>query len=85
MTIGRRPDCDVLLTFPSISSVHCRLVLEDDGGLSVEDTSRNGTFVNDVMLGKGGKKRLGDGDLVQVPWSEGGQGWWCCFWCDRFG
>ncbi|KAJ3044094.1 Checkpoint kinase 2 [Rhizophlyctis rosea] len=82
MTIGRRPDCDVLLTFPSISSIHCRLVLEDDGSLTVEDTSRNGTYVNDELLGKDKKRRLSDGDLVQLPCGEAMSGKLLAFKCE---
>ena len=45
-TIGRAPDCDIVVNNPAVSSHHCRLSLSDSG-LRIEDLkSANGTYVN---------------------------------------
>jgi pSer/pThr/pTyr-binding forkhead associated (FHA) protein len=44
-TIGRE-GCDILLDSPYVSAHHARLMLDEDGGLSIADAqSRNGTFL----------------------------------------
>jgi pSer/pThr/pTyr-binding forkhead associated (FHA) protein len=66
VTIGRRPDNDVALTWDAeVSRVHAQLeriggewVVVDDG------LSRNGTFVNGEQTTT--RRRLGDGDRVVV-------------------
>ncbi|WP_437191166.1 FHA domain-containing protein [Planctomicrobium sp. SH527] len=46
LLIGRRSNCDIVLTFPNISSQHCELELVD-GYWQVRDMgSRNGVLVN---------------------------------------
>lgn len=46
VTIGSRPDCDLVVNFPSVSGHHCRLT-RDENGLLLEDlNSTNGTYVN---------------------------------------
>lgn len=45
-TVGRAPDCDIVVNNPAVSSHHCRLTLAGQG-LSLEDLkSANGTYVN---------------------------------------
>ncbi|KAJ2160409.1 hypothetical protein GGF46_002299 [Coemansia sp. RSA 552] len=56
-TIGRFDDCDVVLDRNYISSRHCRLYMEMDAdperpSLYILDTSTNGTFVNDCIIGR---------------------------------
>ena len=48
LILGRSPDCNVCLRFPSISSRHCKLTFEE-GYWIVEDlNSTNGTWVDGV-------------------------------------
>ena len=49
--VGRNPGCDVVLEDPKVSSRHC-IILREGGEVYLEDTSRNGVFVNGVKVGK---------------------------------
>ncbi|MEM7810800.1 MAG: FHA domain-containing protein [Planctomycetota bacterium] len=50
LLVGRRPDCDVALTFPNVSSRHCELAFED-GYWRVRDLgSSNGTKVDEERV-----------------------------------
>jgi pSer/pThr/pTyr-binding forkhead associated (FHA) protein len=64
VTIGRSPDCDVVLNDTYLSSRHAR-VANDGGDLSIEDLgSTNGTYVNQELIK--GRVQLDRGDIVQV-------------------
>jgi pSer/pThr/pTyr-binding forkhead associated (FHA) protein len=67
--IGRSPDSDFLLTHPTISTLHCELVLSDSGVVLRDLESTNGTFVNGerihhITLQPGQELRLGDVELL---------------------
>lgn len=64
LTVGRLPDCDLVLDHPSVSKRHAVLVWDDEmGQCLVKDLgSRNGTYVNDEKLT--GDATLRDGDVV---------------------
>lgn len=67
--VGRHPDNDFSIDHDTISSVHCELVLRDDGVILRDLESTNGTFVNDapvreVRLSPGQIVRLGDVELL---------------------
>jgi len=67
--VGRHPDNDFAIEHPTISSVHCELVLQDTGVLLRDLESTNGTFVNDeqvreMQLAPGQIVRLGDVELL---------------------
>jgi pSer/pThr/pTyr-binding forkhead associated (FHA) protein len=67
--VGRHPDNDFSIEHDTISSVHCEIVLRDDGVILRDLESTNGTFVNDepvreVQLSPGQVVRLGDVELL---------------------
>src|SRR5688572_7886054 len=63
ITVGRKPDNDVVIDNPAISGHHCRISLQG-GGYYVEDLdSTNGTYVNEKRIKKSG---LHHNDVVGV-------------------
>ncbi|MBT8075450.1 MAG: FHA domain-containing protein, partial [Gammaproteobacteria bacterium] len=73
-TCGREPSCELVLEHATISRLHARIELADDGLVSVRDAgSQNGTFLNrndnwirikKAVLCIGDRVRFGD---VEVP------------------
>jgi phosphoserine phosphatase RsbU/P len=62
--LGRHPDCDVVLDAASVSRQHAQ-ILKENGQYFVEDLhSRNGTFVNGVLIS--GRQQLRDGDKLKI-------------------
>jgi len=67
--VGRHPDNDFRIEHPTISSVHCEIVLQANGVILRDLESTNGTFVNnekirEVQLVPGQTVRLGDVELL---------------------
>jgi transcriptional regulator with GAF, ATPase, and Fis domain len=62
-TLGRAPDVDYRVDDRSLSARHCRFDPVPGGWKVVDLESRNGTFVNDVLVAQ---KRLEDGDRLRV-------------------
>ena len=63
ITVGRKPDNDIVIDNPAISGHHCRLTLEG-GTYFIEDLeSTNGTFVNEKRIKKSG---LHHNDVVSL-------------------
>ena len=73
-TCGREPSCDLVLEDTTLSRLHARIELADDGLVRIQDAgSSNGTFVNRndtwirarrVTLCIGDRIRFGD---IEVP------------------
>ena len=64
-TVGRANRSDFILDAALVSRVHCRLVTDASGELTVEDLdSTNGTFVNDQRVS--GRAALSPGDRLRV-------------------
>lgn len=73
-TCGREPTCDLVLENETLSRIHARIELADDGLVSVHDNgSSNGTFLNrndswvrasKLTLCIGDRIRFGD---VEIP------------------
>jgi hypothetical protein len=66
--IGRSPDADFTINHPTISTLHCELLLNDSGVMLRDLESTNGTFVNGqrvqaTPLLPGHTLRLGDVEL----------------------
>ncbi len=64
-TIGRLPGNDWVLPNPWVSSRHATIVYAN-GLFQIEDTSRNGTLVNDVRLDRGTRHPLKSGDRIRI-------------------
>lgn len=63
--IGRLKKCDITLDDPSISKVHCTIVMDDDGECSVDDmVSTNTTYVNGRQIRRSRKLLAGDTLIV---------------------
>jgi pSer/pThr/pTyr-binding forkhead associated (FHA) protein len=65
LTVGRRPSCDVALSWElGVSRLHAELVrVGPDWALIDDGLSRNGSYVNDERVQ--GRRRLRDGDLLR--------------------
>jgi len=50
---------------PKVSSLHCELKKTPEK-LEIHDSSSNGTFVNNLKIGKGNSATLKDGDEVLI-------------------
>ena len=64
VTIGRHPDCDVVLNDQAVSRQHAEVRREDGGFLLVDLGSLNGTKVNGV--GVKGSRPIDDGDAITI-------------------
>jgi sigma-B regulation protein RsbU (phosphoserine phosphatase) len=63
LTCGRDVGCDIVISEPSVSRVHARLLVGEDDGVGIEDLgSSAGTFVNGKRVARAA---LRPGDLVR--------------------
>jgi pSer/pThr/pTyr-binding forkhead associated (FHA) protein len=67
-SVGRSPDTDFSIAHPTVSSLHCELVLMNEGVILRDLESTNGTFVDgmavrETKLAAGQMVRLGDVEL----------------------
>ena len=65
---GIDPQKRVLLQFPLVSRDHAEINFTG-GHLQITDTSRNGTWINDVRMAAGSTKMLSDGDTIRIGYS----------------
>ena len=63
LSLGREPECDVVLNDPAVSSRHARLLKDRDGWTLADLGSSNGTLVNGAEIQK---VNLGTGDLIEI-------------------
>ncbi len=64
LTIGRGPDCDIILPDRVVSRRHACIDRRDGEYFIIDDDSKNGTFVNGKPVTE--PRRLIDGDEIQV-------------------
>jgi hypothetical protein len=64
ITIGRHPDCDIVLPNEEVSRQHAEVRREEDGFVLVDLGSLNGTKVNGS--GVRGPRQLEDGDTITI-------------------
>ncbi|MCE9667282.1 FHA domain-containing protein [Myxococcus stipitatus] len=66
LTVGRQPDCDLVVNEPSVSKRHAKLCWwgTQSGCTIVDLKSSNGTFVNAKEVESGGEMHVRDGDLL---------------------
>jgi len=65
MTVGRRPDQDIVLGDASVSRTHARIEVAPDGVAITDLGSTNGTLVNGRPAGES-RVRLRAGDRIQI-------------------
>lgn len=63
VTIGRLPECEVVVDDPGASRQHARIRRTDDGFVLVDLGSTNGTLVNDVPIQE---RLLENGDRITI-------------------
>jgi pSer/pThr/pTyr-binding forkhead associated (FHA) protein len=64
ITIGRRPDNDIVLSWDSeVSRRHAYLLHTGDGWALVDDESRNGSYLNGERINR--QRPLRDGDVFR--------------------
>src|SRR5712691_7987 len=72
--VGSNPDCDVVVSHPTVSVRHCRLTRSTVGYVVEDLRSSNGTFVNGVRLAEptavSQQDRITLGRVVEMPWPE---------------
>ncbi len=66
VTIGSRPDCDLVVNVPSVSGRHCRLSRDENGFVLEDLNSTNGTFVNGERVGGEVRLRLTAADTIHL-------------------
>ncbi|KAF2740516.1 lanosterol 14-alpha-demethylase [Polyplosphaeria fusca] len=67
--IGRHPECDRVISSPTVSNRHCLVFSEKKHGDTVavlEDLSGNGTYVNENLVGRNKRRELEDGDEISI-------------------
>ncbi len=64
MTMGRHPNCSIVLEVGAVSREHARVIKVDDDFFLEDLKSRNGTFLNDEKLE--GRRKLNERDQVRV-------------------
>lgn len=66
ITIGRMPDCNIVVTDEKISKRHLKIT-ERNGVVKIEDLgSSNGTFVNSVKIEPGVQVAVRSGDIIHL-------------------
>lgn len=62
--MGRDPSCQISLSYPGVSKVHCRILYEDNRYVIEDCNSKNGSLINGFPITK--KVVLKDKDVIQI-------------------
>jgi len=66
-SVGRTEDCDICIPDPTVSTHHCTLKRNPNGGfIVVDEGSTNGTRVNGAKLTEYTEQELNNSDILQV-------------------
>lgn len=63
-TLGRHPDCTIVVDAGAVSRNHARVLRKPDGFVIEDSGSRNGTYLNGKLLS--GPQFLREGDLIRI-------------------
>ncbi|MDG2223071.1 MAG: SpoIIE family protein phosphatase [Rubripirellula sp.] len=63
-TIGRHPECTIVVDAGAVSRYHAKILQQDDGFMVEDAGSRNGTYVNGHLLS--GAQFLRTGDKIRI-------------------
>ncbi|MEM9074815.1 MAG: FHA domain-containing protein, partial [Myxococcota bacterium] len=66
VSIGRAPNCDIVLRLPYVSKLHAHVVRDADGWSLTDNQSANGTWINEVELPAGVRRQIQPGDWIRV-------------------
>lgn len=66
VTVGRAPDCDLVLSHPTVSQHHARISISGPQRVIEDLGSTNGTFVNGMRLARGESRVLTASDVIQL-------------------
>ncbi len=67
VSIGRDPKNTIPINDKRISGTHCILKYDEKSGtVDLEDTSTNGTFFRDEIIGKGKRMHLNHGEMFFI-------------------
>lgn len=67
---GRHPENDLIIDDPRISNRHFTVFGINKGGTvfaTLQDSSSNGTFINEALVGRNKRRELSDGDEITLP------------------
>ncbi len=64
MTMGRHPDCDIIIEVGAVSRQHARIDSLPNGFHLEDLNSRNGTYLNGQLIDR--PTKLQDGDLIRI-------------------
>lgn len=64
MTLGRHPECDIIIEVGAVSRQHARIDTLPNGFFLQDLNSRNGTYLNGQMIDA--QTMLQDGDLIRI-------------------
>ena len=64
MTLGRHPNCDIVLEVGAVSREHARVINVEDSFFLEDLKSRNGTFLNNDKLE--GRRQLNEQDQIRI-------------------
>jgi len=61
--LGRHPNNNLILTYPTVSRFHARIKYEDDTFVLYDYGSKYGTFINDQQISR---QVLNSGDVIKL-------------------